>query len=140
MEATQVKPAELTILRKYAKNYEPKSEKVVIPSPPEPKDEVLKIISSFANARSREHEKYVLLIFLRLSRFQIEHFKQRYELGRDNRLTKEFFRLIGAEDYEKAEFMPAYLVDKYIEKNLEFLKYPLIEKEMSRIAKAGEKN
>jgi hypothetical protein len=80
-----------------------------------------------------------VLTILRLSRFQIENFKQRYELGRDNPLTQEFFRIIGKNDYKSAEFLPSYLADNYVEKNPKLLKYPLIEKEMRRIEKAGEK-
>jgi hypothetical protein len=139
-QVAQANPADVLILKRYAENYEPKSTKLqVIPSPPVPNEKVLQAISNLANTQSREHEKYIMLIFLRLSRFQIEHFKQRYELGRDELLTKEFFRLIGEADYQKAEIMPAYLVDNYVEKNTELLKYSLIEKEMARIEKGGEK-
>jgi hypothetical protein len=112
---------------------------VVIPDPPVPNEEILQVISKAANSGTREHEKFVVLIFVRLSRFQIENFKQNYELGRTNPLTKEFYRLIGRSDYEKAEFMPSYLADIYVEKNPDLLNYSLIGAEMKRIANAGER-
>jgi hypothetical protein len=111
----------------------------VIPSPPVPDQEISQIIEKAANSTSREHEKFVVLIFLRLSRFQIENFKQRYELGRSNSLTKEFYRLIGRSDFERAEINPAYLADNHVEANPDLLKYRLIDAEMKRIAKAGKR-
>lgn len=136
----QANPADIAILKTYAESYEPKSTKQSVTQiPPEPSEKVLQAISNLANSQSREHEKYIVLIILRLSRFQIENFKQRYELGRDNPLTQEFFRIIGVNDYKRREFLPSYLADNYVEENPELLKYPLIEKEMKRIEKAGEK-
>lgn len=131
--------ADLSKLRKYAESYEPKSGWVVIPDPPVPNEEILQVISKAANSGTREHEKFVVLIFLRLSRFQIENFKQNYELGRTNPLTKEFYRLIGQSDYERAEFMPSYLADNYVKKNVQLRDYKLIDVEMKRIDKAGER-
>jgi hypothetical protein len=131
--------SDLATIREYAESYEPRSGREVIPSPPIPSDKIMAIITNLANSKSREHEKYILLIFLRLSRFQVEHFKQRYELGRENPLTKEFYRLIGKDDYETAEFIPASLADKYVEQHPKLLEYPLIEAEMKRIANAGQK-
>ena len=142
LEPIQAAPAnssDMVTIRKYAESYEPRSGREVIPSPPVPNDRILKIISDLASAKSREHEKYIILIFLRLWRFQVEHFKQSYELGRSNPLTKEFYRPIGRVDYEKAEFLPAYLADNYVEKHSELLEYPLIAVEIARIAKAAEK-
>jgi hypothetical protein len=136
----QANPDDIAVLKRYAESYEPKSTKhSVTQIPPEPPKKVLQTISNLANSQSREHEKYIVLIILRLSRFQIENFKQRYELGRDNPLTQEFFRIIGKSDFKGAEFLPSYLADNYVEENPELLKYPLIEKEMKRIEKAGEK-
>lgn len=138
--SAQINPADIPLLKDYAESYEPKSTKrQVIPEAPELEGKVLQAVSNLSSSQSREHEKYVVLIFLRLYRFHIENFKQSYELGRDNFLTKEFFRLTGENDYQKAEFMPSYLASNYVEKNTELLKYPLIEKEMKRIEKAGEK-
>jgi hypothetical protein len=128
--------SDLAIFKKFAESYEPRSGREVIPSPPVADEKILKIIENLVSAQSREHEKYVLLIFIRLSRFQVEHFRQRYELGRDNPLTKEFYRLIGREASINPEFMPAYLADKYVEAHPELLEYPLINVEMKRIAKA----
>ena len=66
-------------------------------------EKLLKVLSELSASGSREHEKYVILIFIRLSRFEIELFHQRYELGRENPLTKEFYRLIGETKYGKLE-------------------------------------
>src|SRR5688572_24066801 len=129
---------ELAALKKFAESYQPKSEREVIPSPPVLNENLSQVITKAANANSREHEKYVLLIFLKLSRFQTEHFKQRYELGRDNPLTREFYRLIGERDYGKRERMHVSLADTYVEKNPKLRQYALIDAEMERIAKAGE--
>jgi hypothetical protein len=136
---TAVSTDDLDLLKRFAEEYEPKSGREVIPSPPVLNQKLSEIIARAANSDSREHEKYVVLIFLKLSRFQIEHFKQRYELGRDNPLTKEFYRLIGENNYEKAEIMLAYLADNYVEKNPPLLEYAPIKTEMRRIDKAGER-
>lgn len=139
-EKTSVLSAdELAALKKFAESYQPKSGREVIPSPPVPDEKISLIIAKAANSNSREHEKFVVLIFLRLSRFQIENFKQRYELGRSNPLTKEFYRLIGWNDFETREINLAYLADDYVEKNPELRQYGLIDAEMQRIAKAGER-
>jgi hypothetical protein len=138
VERLKLSSADLSKLQKYAEAYEPKSGRVVIPEPPIPNEEISQIISKAADADTWEHEKFVVLIFLRLSRFQIENFKQTYELGRTNPLTKEFYRLIGRSDYEKAEIMPAYLADTYVEENPHLRDYRLIDAEMKRIAKAGQ--
>ncbi len=139
LPSAQTNSTDVYIFRDYAESYEPKSTKrQAIPYPPALEGKVSQAISNLANSQSREHEKYVVLVFLRLYRFHIENFKQSYELGRDNPLTKEFFRLAGEDNYQKAEFMPSYLASNYVEKNPELLKYPLIEKEMKRIEKAGE--
>lgn len=128
---------ELAALKKFAESYQPRSGREVIPSPPVPDEKISQIIAKAANANSREHEKFVVLIFLRLSRFQIENFKQRYELDRSNALTKDFYRLIGRTDFETREINLAYLADDYVEKNPELRQYGLIDAEMQRIAKAG---
>ena len=139
VEASNLTAADLSTLQKYAEGYQPKSGREVIPSPPVPDEKITQIIAKAAETRSRDHEKFVVLIFLRLSRFQIENFKQRYELGRSNPLTKEFYRLIGRDDYERAETMLAYLADDYVDRNPDLLEYKLIEAEMRRIDKAGDR-
>ncbi len=140
LELAKASPIDIDIVKKYAETYEPKPAKgTVIPSPPEPSEKVLQVISNLKNSDSKEYEKYIVLIFLRLYRFHIENFKQSYELGRENPLTKEFFRIIKSKDFEKAELMPSYLAENYVEENVELLKYDLIEKEMKRIKKADEK-
>ena len=139
VQPTPANPADLEMIRKFAESYEPKSGHVVIPDPPNLNEKLLKVIAEFSATGCREHEKFIILIFLRLSRFQIEHFKQRYELGRENPLTKEFYRLIDKTNYEKAEIVPAYLADYYVEEHQDLLAYPLIGAEMRRIEKAGQK-
>jgi len=140
LQFTQSNPTDVAVIKKFAESYEPKfTKQAVIPSPPEPNEEVVQAIANLKNSKTREYEKYIVLIYLRLYRFHIENFKQSYELGRDNSLTKEFFRIIQSHDYQKAEFMPSYLAQNYVQENSELLKYNLIEKEMNRIEKAGEK-
>ncbi|MEP7147270.1 MAG: hypothetical protein ABI857_00100 [Acidobacteriota bacterium] len=138
-EVSPLSSNDLATLKKYAEAYEPKSGREVIPSPPIPNDRISEIIAKASKSNSRDHEAFIILIFLRLSRFQIEHFRQRYELGRDNPLTREFYRLIGENDYARREIMLAYLADNYVEKNPELLNYPLIDAEMQRIDMAGKK-
>jgi hypothetical protein len=138
-QISQTNPADVLIVKKYAENYEPKSTELqVIPSPPVPNEKVLKAISNLSNAESREHEKYIVLIFLRLHRFHIEHFKQSYDLD-GNQLSKEFYRLTGENYNPNGEPKLSYLAENWVEANPELLKYSLIEKEMTRIEKAGEK-
>ncbi len=136
---TPMDPIVFAPLKRFAESYEPKSGREVIPSPPVLDPKLSELIANASKTESRAHETYVLLIFLKLSRFNIEHFKQSYELGRENPLTKEFYRIIGETNYEKAELMPSYLSDNYVEKHPELLEYAPIKAEMQRIEKAGEK-
>jgi hypothetical protein len=130
---------ELAALRRFAEGYQPKSGRTVIPQPPEPPAEISQIIEKTESSKSRDHEKFIVLIFLRLSRFEVEHFKQRYELGRENPLTRVFYRIIGRSDYSSAEIMPAYLADNFVESNPYLLAYPPIKAEMRRIGAAENK-
>jgi hypothetical protein len=136
---TPVESTDFAPLKRFAESYEPKSGREVIPSPPVLDPKLSELIANASKTESRAHEPYVILIFLKLSRFNIEHFKQSYELGRENPLTKEFYRLIGETDYEKAELMASYLADNYVDKHPELLEYAPIKAEMQRIEKAGEK-
>jgi hypothetical protein len=138
-QPTSMDSTVLAPLKRFAESYEPKSGREVIPSPPVLDPKLSELIANASKTESRAHEPYVLLIFLKLSRFNIEHFKQSYELGRENPLTKEFYRIIGETNYEKAELMPSYLSDNYVEKHPELLEYAPIKAEMQRIEKAGEK-
>jgi hypothetical protein len=129
----------LTIIKNYAENYEPKPEKnTVIPSTPNPDDRVLGAVNTLANSESRAHEKYIVLIFLRLHRYHIEHFKQTYDLG-GNPLAKEFYRLTFDNYKLRGEPNLSYLAGYWVETNPELLKYSLIENEMKRIKKAEER-
>src|SRR5262245_8761194 len=89
VKPTPPNPADLEAIQRFAESYEPKSGRTVVPDPPELDEKLLKILSGFSASGTREHEKYIILIFLRLSRFQRDHFKQGYELGRTNPLTLE---------------------------------------------------
>ncbi|MBC7798423.1 MAG: hypothetical protein H7Z37_16260, partial [Pyrinomonadaceae bacterium] len=95
--------------------------------------------SNLVRDNSTEHEKYVVLIFLRIDRFNTENFKQGYELGRKNPLTKEFYRVIKASNVEKAEIMPSSLASSYVYKNKALLEYPLIKEEIERLSKIIDK-
>jgi hypothetical protein len=134
-----LQPDELAVLQKYAEAYEPKSGREVIPSPPSPDSQISKILTKAGRSNSRDHEKFIVLIILRLSRFQIENFKKTYELGRENPMAREFYRLIGHIDFERAERMPASLADDYVEKNPQLLTYEPIMSEMRRIDAAASK-
>ena len=135
----ELRDDELKALQRFAEDYEPRSGREVIPSPPEPNAQLSEIIAKAQKSGSRVHEKFIILIFLRLSRFQIEHFRQRYELGRENPLTQEFYRLIGRNDYARAEINLTYLADDYVDKHPELLSYAPIKAEMRRIEAAGSK-
>lgn len=126
-------------LKQFAESYEPRSGSEVIPSPPVLDSRLSNLIGSAAKSESRAHEEYVLLIFLKLYRFHIEQFKQSYELGRDNPLTKEFYRLIGESNYERAERMSSSLAENYVKKRPELLDYAPVKAEMQRIEKAAAK-
>ena len=131
---------DIAILKNFAENYEPRSTRAsVIPSPPLLNQLTTQALTNLEATGSHEHERFIILIFLRISRFQIEHFKQRYELGRTNPLTQEFYRVIGENDYIHKEIMLAYLADDYVGNHPGLLDDKLIKREMERIAKAGEK-
>ncbi len=139
IKPTPANPDDLEMIRKFAESYEPKSGRVVIPEVPELNEKLLKVLFDLAASGSREHEKYIILIFLRLSRFHNEHFHQSYELGRENPLTIEFYRLIGETNYKKAEYMGSGLADGYVKTHQELLDYPLIKTEWNRIDNAKDK-
>jgi len=126
---------DLAYFRRFAESYEPRSGREVIPSPPVPDERLTRILAKAAGTRTREHEKFVILIILRLSRFQLEHFKQGFELGRTNPLTVEFYRLIGKanpKDYLEPEIMEPYLANIYVREHPELREYGPIDREMRR--------
>src|SRR5688572_25531870 len=134
-----ITPADLDNLKRYAESYEPKSTKdQIIPSPPFIDEPVLRALKGLSDSQSREHEKYIVLIFLRIYRFHIEHFSQGYDLSEPpgNPLTQEFFRLIG---HQKAEMDHSALAVDWVEENPELLEYPLIKSELVRIVKARKR-
>lgn len=139
VQASVLDADEIKALKKFAESYQPRSGREVIPSPPVPSERIAHIIEKAANANSREHEKYVVLIFIRIWRFHLDNFRQGYELGRTNPLTREFYRLIGRNDFETREANHSSLADDYVETKLELRQYALIDAEMRRIARMGER-
>ena len=138
-QASVLDADEITSLKKFAESYQPKRGREVIPSPPVPSERISQIIAKAANANSREHEKYVVLIFIRIWRFHLENFRKGYELGRTNPLTREFYRLIGRNDFETREANHASLAEEYVERKPELRQYASIDAEMRRIARMGER-
>lgn len=138
--STVASSSEIAAIRKFAEAYEPRSSgRQIIPSPPTPPNDVSTAIDHLASVQSREHEKYIILIFLKIERFHIEHFKQGYELGREGLLTQEFYRLIGKANYKDAEAMLSGLASGYVDQHSELRDYSPVAKEMDRIAKAGKR-
>ena len=138
-QLAQNNSTDVSTIKKFAENYQPKSGRTVIPEPPEPSEKVLQAISNLVKNGSTEHEKYIVLIFLRIDRFNIEHFKQSYELGRVNPLTKEFYRIIKADYGSDVEFRSSGLASEYVSRNEELLKYQPIQKEMDLLNKVVDK-
>lgn len=129
--------AKVEIIKRFAENYEPRStNRETIPSTPNPNKEVLNAIDVLARAQSRKHEKYIVLIFIRLERFHTEHFKQTYDLG-DNALAREFYKLIGKDYQSGGEPGFSHLAGVWIKANPKLLEYSPIEKEIRQI-KAAE--
>lgn len=137
-----INPNDLETVKKYAESYEPKSTKnQAIPSPPYPNEKVMKAINALSSNQSREHERYIILIFLRIYRFHLEHFQQSYDLVDipENSLTNEFYRLIGV-DPHKEEMTLSSLAPNWVRGNPKLLEYDLIKKEMTRIDNASKRN
>ena len=140
VENLQVNPTDLTIIKNYAESYEPTPKKnTVIPSTPTPNEKVMQAIDALANSQSREHEKYIVLIFLRLHRYHAENFKQSYDLG-GNPLAREFYRLTLENYNPKGEPKLSYIAENWVKKNPELLKYSLIADEIKRLKKQEKKS
>lgn len=130
---------DVEILKRLAEMYEPKStNQQVIPSPPRLNEKTSLALKSLAADQSRLHEKYIVLIFIRLYRFHLEHFQQSYDLREDpeNALTQEFHRLLGSPRYE---VLLSQIAEDWVKKTPELLKYSPVKKEMVRIQKAHSK-
>ena len=141
-QPSPINPADLEVVKRFAESYEPKSTKnEVIPPPPCPNEKVVRALKALAESQTREHEKYIVLMFLRLYRFYIEHFQQSYNLESipDNPLTLEFFRLAKL-DYQKDEDEQSSVAADWVDRNPQLLDYALIKKEMIRIDKASKRN
>ena len=127
---------DVEILRRFAEMYEPKStNQQVIPSPPVLKEKTLHALNALVADKERIHEKYIVLIFIRLYRFHLEHFNQSYDLAEDpeNALTQEFRRLLGS---PRHEVLLSQVAEDWVKRTPELLKYSPIKKEMVRIEKA----
>jgi len=135
---TPLRAVDLEPLKRFAESYEPRSGREVIPSPPALDERLSGLIAAAAQTGSRDHERYVLLIFLKLYRFHVENFSQSYALGRGTPLTTEFYRLIGEADEPDAEPVRSSAVATYIKDHPELLEYEPIRREMERIEKAEE--
>jgi hypothetical protein len=131
---------DVAILKKFAERYQPKSTTSRhIPSPPELKERELRSLKALSAAGSRAHEKYVLLIFLRLYRFHLENFQQSYHLGEIplDPLTEEFHRLIGGSP--PLGSLLSYAAEDWVKSKPELLRDKLIAREIARIDRAHKK-
>lgn len=135
---TPLPAVDLEPLKRFAESYEPRSGREVIPSTPALDDRLSGLIAAAERTGSRDHERYVLLIVLKLHRFHVENFSQSYALGHGTPLTTEFYRLIGEADEPDAEPVRSSAVATYIKDHPELLEYEPIRREMERIEKAAE--
>ncbi len=128
-------------LQYFAESYEPASqENAVIPMPPVPPLGVESALEYMKNTNSRDHEKYVVLIFIKLYRFHIENFHQSYELREkwgevNNPLLSEFCRL-GDLNCKDTEFLSSSIAEDWMKKARKYDKYKNIVTELKRIEKA----
>ena len=135
--------ADLLIIKNYAESYEPNSQdKHDPPFLPEKESQALERL---ANHKSKEHEKYILLIFLRLYRSHLVNFYQSHELVGKDFLTKEFFRIVSADQivhpdqYKNTDFTTTDIAHEVVINNINKYNYPLFEKEMKKIKRAEDK-
>ena len=133
-------PADLAVLRRFAERYEPWPGVFVSPLPPFLKGRTLQALQSLIQSGTREHEKYVVLMVLRVYRFQVEDCGMTFDLNdgpEKNPLTEEFFRLMN---YQHAELDQSYLAEKWVKKNPRLREYRPIQNEMLRIDRAWKKH
>ena len=145
---------ELVIIKNYAESYEPEvrletdKELRKYQVPPfsfvsQPDNKVLDTISSLNASGRRDHEKYIILIFLRHYRAQLNLASQSYELrARDeftekpkNLLLKEFLRLIDLKP-EGREFISSSEAAAWVATHPSLKEYPPIAVEVKRIENA----
>jgi hypothetical protein len=108
-----------------------------------PDQRILTALNALASAESREHEKYIILIFLRHYRAQVELAHQSYELREvsdsfgepKNPLSKEFLRLMNVNPKGR-EFLSSGEAHTWVVNHPELLTYAPIKAEMERIDKA----
>ena len=153
--------ADLDAIRRFAQNYQPsirRDEELDHDLPPfhleMPNSEVAQALQNLASIESREHEKYVVLIVLRLYQTQLRMANQSYDIremrsvnalkeGETNPIAKEFCRLLRIDC--RSEFISSSQSYDYVESNPEMTEYEPIKTEMERIRvemkriKAGKK-
>lgn len=138
--AVAVNPADLAVLKRFAERYVPWPGIFVSPLPPFLKGRTLRALQSLIQSGTREHEKYVVLIVLRVCRFEVENFAMTSDLNdgpEKNPLTEEFFRLMN---YQHAELDQSYLAEEWVKKNPRLREYQPIQNEMLRIERAWKKH
>lgn len=140
---------EAAIVKDYAERYEPQIRKVdledvgEVRAPPGqfsdvPDAKTLAAVEKLASANSRAHEKYILLIFLRHHRANVEIAHQSYALqdlrekGFANPLVKELCRLIDCKPPD-TEPMFSGVEYSWVKRHREFQQYEPIRVEMKRI-------
>lgn len=139
---------EVATVKEYAESYQPQirkekdedgSEILIPPSAfnDMPDANTLAAIDRLASVGSRAHEKYILLIFLRHHRAQIEMAHQSYELQPNNPLVKELCRLIDCFPPD-AEGMFSGVEYSWVKRHPGFQQYEPIRAEVKRI-EAAEK-
>ena len=127
-------------LRKFAEQYEPLPEQgAAIPHLPSAPPNIVAGLNELSSNKHSLHEKYIVLIALKLYRFHFENFHQSYDLRGperwpDNPFLKELCRL-WALDCMNKEFIPSSMAYFKSRDNNQF-NYPEIAVELNRIKKA----
>lgn len=156
LTCSQTAPDHIAVIKDYAEKFQPKitkekdDEGSEYEAPPfafteQPEQCVLEAVNALAASQSHEHEKYIVLIFLRHYRAQVELARQSYELREvsdssgepKNPLLKEFLRLLNINPKGR-EFISSETAYAWVVNHPELLKYPPIRTEMERIDKAYE--
>lgn len=146
----------LNVVKNYAERYKPTKRietegKETREFPPfhieMPEPDVAEALNRLAAAQSREHEKYLMLIVLRLYRTQVQMVNQSYDIrdirsvsGADeiettNPVAKEFCRLTGIECGQRKEFIPTVEAYNWAVRHPTLLEYEPIGKEVEMIEK-----
>ena len=147
-------PDHVAVIKDYAEKYQPKVRRekdekgIEYEVPPfafteQPEQRILEAVNALAASQSRDHEKYIVLIFLRHYRAQVELARQSYELREvsnsygepKNPLLKEFLRLLNVNPKER-EFLSSGEAHTWVVNHPELMNYAPIKEEVERIDKA----